>query len=238
MTRRDHELTLAAVTTTIPGSNSALALRRNHGVTHVKDLTPSAARVCDAAVGHFAEHGYDASSLNEIASLAGMRKASLYAHFASKDALFVQVFQRALVEETAYVESGFQQEMADNLPPGHWLALHLAERYLASPSLRFVLRTAFLPPVELKETITSGFEHYLETIRLGFCQALRERHCWADSDQSKLDTYGEAYLGIIDSLYVELMYADAVAYSRRAASLLKLLDDSLALAGRTLATAT
>lgn len=60
----------------------------------------------------FAEHGYDASSLNEIATLAGMRKASLYAHFASKDALFVQVFQRALVEETAYVELGFQQEMA------------------------------------------------------------------------------------------------------------------------------
>lgn len=209
--------------------------RRNHGVTLLKDLTPSAARVCDAAVGHFAEHGYDASSLNEIAILAGMRKASLYAHFANKDALFVQVFQRALVEETAYVEFAFQQEMVGNLPPGHWLPLHLAERYLASPSLRFVLRTAFLPPTEIKTTITSGFENYLETIRLGFCKALRERHAWADSVQSELDTYGEGYLGIIDSLYVELMYADAAAYTRRATSLLKLLDDSLALTGATLA---
>lgn len=231
-------MTLAAVTHDNPRFEFGAAWRRIYGVTLLKDLTPSAARVCDAAVGHFAEHGYDASSLNEIATLAGMRKASLYAHFASKDALFVQVFQRALVEETAYVEFGFQQEMTDNLPPGHWLALHLAERYLASPSLRFVLRTAFLPPAEIKATITSGFEHYLEAIRLGFCQALLERHRWADSDQSKLDTYGEAYLGIIDSLYVELMYADAAAYSRRAASLLKLLDDSLALTGMTMATTT
>ena len=198
----------------------------------MKALTPSAARICDHAVEHFAEHGYDGSSLNEIAALAGMRKASLYAHFANKDALFVRAFERALADETAYVEAGFGHEAAGREAPGHWHPLHLAERYAASANLRFVLRTAFLPPTPIRSVVTGGFEAYLEQIRLGFCQALRERHAWARSDGNKLELYGDAYLGIIDSLHVELLYAPPAVYARRAASLLKILDDSLQLAGQ------
>lgn len=198
----------------------------------VKALTPSALRVCDAAAGHFADHGYDGSSLSEIAAQAGMRKASLYAHFANKDALFAKTFERALAQETAYVEDAFARESAQALPPGHRHPLDLADRYASSPSLRFVLRAAFLPPASLKRLVTSGFEAYLERIRLGFCQALRERHAWARSDGTKLELYGDAYLGIIDSLHVELMYANPAVYARRAASLLKILDDSLALTSR------
>lgn len=198
----------------------------------MKALTPSAARVCDHAVEHFAEHGYDGSSLNEIAALAGMRKASLYAHFANKDALFVCAFERALAAETAYVALGFSQESAACQAPGHWHPLHLAERYAGSANLRFVLRTAFLPPVSIRALVTGGFEAYLEQIRQGFCQALRERHGWARSDGNKLELYGDAYLGIIDSLHVELLYANPAVFARRAASLLKILDDSLQMASR------
>lgn len=193
----------------------------------MKPMTPSASRVCDAAVEHFAAYGYDASSLNEIAAQAGMRKASLYAHFANKDALFVQVFERALVEETDYIASGFHQEAASELPAGHWHPLHLAERYAASANLRFVLRTAFLPPADLKALITQGFEVYLEQIRQGFCEALQQRHAWATEDKPRLMLYGDAYLGIIDSLHVELMYGNAEVYARRTDALLKILGDSL-----------
>ncbi|MGE8059253.1 TetR/AcrR family transcriptional regulator [Pseudomonas sp. NPDC089547] len=194
----------------------------------LKDLSPSAVRVCDAAVGHFAEYGYDASSLNEIAQLAGMRKASLYAHFANKDALFVEVYQRALLQETAFVEHAFAQEADDGLAPGHWLALHLAERYCGSAQLRFVLRTAFLPPASIKPIVTSGFEQYLDGIREGFCQALQARH-GRTAGYDRVALYADAYQGIIDSLYVELMYAGPAAYERRAAALLRVLEDSLSL---------
>jgi AcrR family transcriptional regulator len=201
-------------------------------VTALKALSPSAARICDHAVEHFAEHGYDASSLSEIAALAGMRKASLYAHFANKDALFVQAFERALAEETAYVEDGFARASAEQEAPGHWHPLHLAERYAGSANLRFVLRTAFLPPATIRPVVTGGFEAYLERIRQGFCQSLHQRHAWARTDGNRLELYGDAYLGIIDSLHVELLYANPAVYARRAASLLKILDDSLQLASR------
>lgn len=195
----------------------------------MKALSPSAARICDAAVGHFATYGYDASSLNEIARLAGMRKASLYAHFANKDALFVEAFQRALHVEACFVESAFREEAAADVAPGHGLVLHLAERYRLSENLRFILRTAFLPPADIKQAVTLGFEDYLEGVRRGFTKVLRASYAWAERDVTRLEIYADAYLGIIDSLHVELMYADPAVYARRAASLLKILDDSLSL---------
>lgn len=195
----------------------------------MKALSPSATRVCEAAIGHFAAQGYDASSLNEIALLAGMRKASLYAHFANKAALYTAAFERALATEAAFVEQAFREEAAGKVAPGHWLVLNLGERYQRSQSLKLVLRTAFLPPADVKDVVTARFEQHLENIREDFGESLRGRFEWARRDAALTDVYADAYLGIMDSLHVELMYADLQVYTRRAASLLKILDDSLSL---------
>ncbi|MCS5516830.1 TetR/AcrR family transcriptional regulator [Pseudomonas qingdaonensis] len=82
----------------------------------MRTLTPSAQKVCAIAVEQFAEHGYDAASLNDIAAAAGMRKPSLYAHFSSKDDLFEAVFERAVEAERLYVEQCFAQ--CDDALPG------------------------------------------------------------------------------------------------------------------------
>ena len=46
----------------------------------------------------FAELGYAAASLGEIAEAAGLRKASLYHHFPTKEALYAAVLDTAVVE--------------------------------------------------------------------------------------------------------------------------------------------
>lgn len=48
-----------------------------------------------AATALFAEHGYDAVSIHTIAERAGVSKANVFHHFASKHALYLAVLERA-----------------------------------------------------------------------------------------------------------------------------------------------
>jgi TetR/AcrR family transcriptional regulator len=75
--------------------------------SHPMDVPSSADRpkrrkeeILDVATSLFAERGYDGASMNDVAERVGMRKASLFYHFATKDALYEAVLDR-LVERLA-----------------------------------------------------------------------------------------------------------------------------------------
>ena len=193
----------------------------------MKPLTLSAYNICAVAVEHFADHGYDASSMNEIAMRAGIRKASLYAHFVSKDALFQTVFEIALAHEHQYIVQCFKEEDGHTGVPGQLHLERLSGRYEGSAHLRFLLRTAYFPPTDIRSVITAGFEGYLARIRHDFQRAAQDRYRAVHAEA--LEVFGDAYLGIVDSLHVELIYSTPQGYVKRLASLSRVFSDSLSM---------
>jgi AcrR family transcriptional regulator len=59
-------------------------------------LSAARRRVLDAATELFARRGFAGTSMQDVADALGIRKPSLYKHFAGKDALYGAVLERAL----------------------------------------------------------------------------------------------------------------------------------------------
>jgi AcrR family transcriptional regulator len=57
-------------------------------------ITPPKQAILDAAQDLFAQHGYEGLSIRDLADRCGLAKATIYHHFADKQALFLSVLER------------------------------------------------------------------------------------------------------------------------------------------------
>jgi TetR/AcrR family transcriptional regulator len=62
-------------------------------------------RIIDVATQHFAEHGYHAARVGDIASALGIAKGSVFQHFGSKDGLFFEVYKRSVRSFAKYLDA-------------------------------------------------------------------------------------------------------------------------------------
>jgi TetR/AcrR family transcriptional regulator len=62
-------------------------------------------RIVEAAMQHFAEHGYHAARVGDIALGLGIAKGSVFQHFGSKDGLFFEVYKRAVRSFPKYLDA-------------------------------------------------------------------------------------------------------------------------------------
>ena len=60
-------------------------------------------RIVDVATQHFAEHGYHAARVGDIALALGIAKGSIFQHFGSKDGLFFEVYKKAVHSFSRYL---------------------------------------------------------------------------------------------------------------------------------------
>lgn len=82
-----------------------------------KDARPG--EIIDAAMDVFAEKGFAAAKLDEVASRAGVAKGTLYRYFETKDDLFRAVAQAAIASNLEAIQSGaetFEGSLAEFLP--------------------------------------------------------------------------------------------------------------------------
>jgi AcrR family transcriptional regulator len=91
-------------------------------------------RIIDAATKHFAECGYHAVRVGDIAFALGIAKGSIFQHFGSKDGVFFEVYKRAVRTLAKYLEApaeirqaGFFKVLCywlvrtEQLPQGDWI---------------------------------------------------------------------------------------------------------------------
>jgi TetR/AcrR family transcriptional regulator len=63
------------------------------------------ARIVDVAMRHFAEQGYEAARVGDIAAELGIAKGSIFQHFGSKDGLFFEVYKKAVRSFPRYLDA-------------------------------------------------------------------------------------------------------------------------------------
>ncbi|MEU8145027.1 helix-turn-helix domain-containing protein [Nonomuraea sp. NPDC048901] len=116
------------------------------------------AEIQEAALTLFTEHGYDATSMREIAEQLGITKAALYYHFDSKEAVIVSLFtdhMRAMDELL---------DWAAGQPHSPELAAELLSRWLTMSSQQGVrnMRFAVANHTALKTAMPTGQSSPLE----------------------------------------------------------------------------
>ena len=62
-------------------------------------------RIVDAAMRHFAEQGYDAARVGDLAAMLGIAKGSIFQHFGSKDGLFFEAYKKAVHSFPRYLDA-------------------------------------------------------------------------------------------------------------------------------------
>jgi AcrR family transcriptional regulator len=131
------------LTSNLPEPEPAPATRKRGGRPSAEHAGEVDRRILDAATTLFLRAGFDATSCDQVVSMAGAGKATLYARYANKDALFSAVVHRAL-EGVAPAAHDLTNAMRvrERL---HVVGLHLLQQALTEESvalLRVCLTTA------------------------------------------------------------------------------------------------
>lgn len=170
----------------------------------------------DAALSQFAEHGYEGTSLSGIAGAVGIKTPSLYAHYASKDDLFLQVVQHAFRLEERRIVSYFSSHAHKTLEEVlYGFFAWIEGEYHNCSTAKFVLRMSFFPPVNLTQQVMAVvIPFYAKMERL-----LQSYMLQADASQKLLRTSPAqaalAFTTIVDGTIVDLLYDEGRAYRRR-----------------------
>jgi TetR/AcrR family transcriptional regulator len=86
-------------------SSSVVPLSRYRHVTARPRSEGKRSRIIDAAMRQFAEQGYDAARVGDLAAMLGIAKGSIFQHFGTKDGLFFEVYKKAVRSFPRYLDA-------------------------------------------------------------------------------------------------------------------------------------
>ena len=119
-------------------------------------------RILDAAVRRFAIAGYDAASVDDICSEAGVSKGAFYHHFPTKQAIFLALMQGWL----AMIDMGMEAVRKDTVPETLITMTNLLPGVFAAAENRLPMFLEFWLQASRDETvwkaIIAPYRHFQE----------------------------------------------------------------------------
>ena len=105
------------------------------------------ARILDVSIDLFAQKGFDAVSVQEIADAVGIRKASLYYHFSSKDQILQSILEYPvdLMKFIGLQDAGAEERILSMGVAGFMdMSRDIALRWMDSPYVEKIMRIIFV----------------------------------------------------------------------------------------------
>jgi AcrR family transcriptional regulator len=131
------------------------------------------AKILDAAQSIFSEQGFEKTQLEEIAARAGYSRGAIYAHYASKEDLFLALMEQRVHTKFTAIRQTIEAERDISKRAGifkHWLASQVSDHSWGTLMLEFKLYALRRP--ESREKLQHLYELMFKSSGLDFIELL------------------------------------------------------------------
>lgn len=128
-----------------------------------------------AALMMFTESGYEGASMSEIAKAVGIKAPSIYAHYKSKEQLFLQLIYQVIAEERKqFMELLQSMEQESIKQQVRRLFGFFTDLGHMTTGQAFLKRTILVPPRHLRDQLRQDFLRYEHELTEGIVAVLRK----------------------------------------------------------------
>lgn len=181
------------------------------------------------ALRHFAKKGYEGTPLSDIAKEVGIKTPSLYAHFRSKEDLFLSLFQDVLQEHASRIDQLISSISHYSIEQMLYTLLRdSCDNYMLDEErITFLKRAMLFPPAFLHEELRSQFmdTERLLTDRLSalFSSGI-QKGLIRDEPVNELLA---SYLCLMDGCFLQLFYYGRDHFEQRLACVWRIYWDGI-----------
>jgi AcrR family transcriptional regulator len=193
-------------------------------------MNDTAYRIQQTALKLFTEFGFEGASLSDIAKEVGIKTPSIYAHYASKERLFLRLVEDVIVEEREKWKKQTDGEQVRQLSAKERLRL-LFDFYTdfkgMSIGQAFLKRVMLAPPRGLEDRLRGQILQYEEKITDDLQVLLRAVSEEAGAPPVDLNRQVAVIYALIDGLLVEFQLYDAKTHRERVEAVWEWLWDGI-----------